>query len=96
MNKFLVLSVAFALALVNAGHAVVTESANPDLSITSLDRTLDMTSQLVKTNLRMTFQNGGKSPAKSVHITVDPDFVDHVTHIAVTVRSSFSFIVKIV
>jgi len=87
MNKFLVLTLALA-ALIGSGQAAATETVNPDLSVTNLERTLDMSSQLVKTNLRMTFHNAGKSAAKSVHVTVDPAFVGHVTHIAATVGKS--------
>ena len=78
------LAVVLTVALIGTSNAV-TETANPDLIVTSLDRSLDMASQLVKANIKMTVQNGGKAAAKAVHFTVDPAFEGHVTHVAATV-----------
>ena len=79
------------LALLLAALVAVTsalETPSPDVTVTSLDRTLDMASQLVKSSVRATFQNGGKSPVKSIHWAVDPAYQGHVTHIAVAVSES--------
>ena len=78
--------VAFAAFLAIASAAAKVEVPNADVSVTSLERTLDMSSQLVKSSVKATLVNGGAKPVKTLHWAVDPTYAGHVTHIAASVR----------
>ena len=81
--KLTVVAFAAVLAVVCAAKV---EVPNADVSVTSLERTLDMSSQLVKSSVKATLVNGGAKPVKTVHWAVDPAYAGHVTHIAASVR----------
>ena len=65
--------------------ALAVETVNKDLSVSNADRTIDMASQLVKINTKLTLSNGGQSPVKSFHFTVDDNDLDKVAFIGATV-----------
>ena len=81
--KLMVVAFAAVLAVVCAAKV---EVPNADVSVTSLERTLDMSSQLVKSSVKATLVNGGAKPVKTLHWAVDPAYAGHVTHIAASVR----------
>ena len=81
--KLMVVAFAAFLAVATAGKV---EVPNGDVSVTSLERTLDMSSQLVKSSVKATLVNGGAKPVKTLHWAVDPAYAGHVTHIAASVR----------
>ena len=68
--------------------AALAATISPDLSVKSLDRTIDMTTQLVKINHKVTLENKGSSSVKSFLFSVDPSLVTKVAHIGATVGSS--------
>ena len=78
------------LILVSLAGAFALESLNKDLTLTNVDRTMDMASQLVKMSSKLTVNNGGSSPVKSFHYTVDENVVDKVAFIGATVSLSFT------
>jgi len=58
------------------------DSINKDLVVKSLDRSLDMSSQLVKMNHKVTLENTGKGAIKSFLFSVDPAVKDKVAYIS--------------
>jgi len=71
-----------------ASSFAATVTVNPDLNVKSLDRTIDMTTQLVKMSHKVTLENKGKSPAKTFLFSIDPSLRSKVAHIGATVGSS--------
>ena len=74
------------LILFFCAGALALEAINKDLSVSNVDRTIDMASQLVKMSTKLTLSNGGQSPVKSFHYTVDENVLDKVSFIGATVR----------
>ena len=70
--------------------ALALEAVNKDLSVSNVDRTIDMASQLVKMSTKLTLSNGGQSPVKSFHYTVDENALDKVAFIGATVCKSLN------
>merc|ERR1712038_1264319 len=62
MRGFLLLALAVTAAM------ALESKPSPDLVITSADRSLDMSTQLVKQSVKMVVQNGGKQPTQVIHI----------------------------
>jgi oligosaccharyltransferase complex subunit alpha (ribophorin I) len=74
------------LSCVVAG-ALSLDAVNKDLTVTNVDRTIDLASQLVKISTKVTLNNGGQSPVKSFHFVVDESAVDKVDFVGATVSS---------
>jgi len=64
------------------------DSINKDLVVTNCERSLDISSQLVKMNHKVSFQNNGQGAVKSVLFSMDPTLQDKVSFIEATVGSS--------
>ena len=95
MNRSTALVFVLSLATVALSHAA-TETASKDLTVTSLERSLDIASQLIKANIRIQIQNSGSTPAKHVHYTLDPAFEGHVTHFSAAVSYPLTYLNVIV
>merc|ERR1719266_905677 len=76
--------VCLAVAAVQAGY----DSINKDIVVTNCERSLDISSQLVKLNHKISFQNNGQGAVKSVLFSMDPTLQDKVSFIEATVGSS--------
>ena len=68
---------------------VSAESAAKDIMITSAERSIDIASQLVKINTKLTLSNEGQSTLKVFHYTVEEEAFGKVSYIGASV-SSFS------
>ena len=68
---------------------VSAESAAKDIMITSAERSIDISSQLVKINTKLTLSNEGQSTLKVFHYTVEEEAFGKVSYIGASV-SSFS------
>ena len=68
---------------------VSAESATKDIMITSAERSIDIASQLVKINTKLTLSNEGQSTLKVFHYTVEEEAFGKVSYIGASV-SSFS------
>jgi len=64
------------------------DSINKDLVVTNCERSMDISSQLVKMNHKVSFQNNGQGAVKSVLFSMDPTLQDKVSFIEATVGSS--------
>ena len=72
------------LACVQAGF----DSINKVVVVKSCDRTVDMTTQLVKLQHKMMIENQGKWAVKSILFSFVPELKDKVTFIGATFGSS--------
>merc|ERR1719361_1052350 len=72
------------VAAVQAGY----DSINKDIVVTNFERSLDISSQLVKMSHKLSFQNNGQGAVKSVLFSMDPTLQDKVSFIEATVGSS--------
>ena len=72
--------------LVMSGMALGLDTVSKDLVFTSVERTIDLQSQLVKINTKLTLSNGGQGAVKSFHYVVEESFKDNVAYIGATVR----------
>lgn len=75
------------LALVLSVQAAF-DSINKDLVVKSCDRTVDLASQLVKMNHKISLSNNGQGAIKTFLFTVDPTFKKNVAFIGATVGTS--------
>ena len=73
------------LILLSIVGAFALETVNKDLTVTNVDRSVDLQSQLVKMMTKLTINNGGSSPVKSFHFVVEENVVDKVAFIGATV-----------
>lgn len=71
--------------LLSCVGALAIDAVNKDLIVTNADRTIDLASQLVKINSKLTISNSGQSAIKSFHFTVDDELVDKLVFIGATV-----------
>jgi len=71
-------------ALARAGF----DSINADLVVKSVDRNIDLTTQLVKINYKLSLENTGKSAVKSFLFSVDPSQKSQVAYVGATSGSS--------
>lgn len=76
------------LALVLSGllaaSLAATDSINKDLVVTSCDRTIDMSTQLVKMSHKLVIQNNGQGAVKSFLFSIDPTLQKTVSFIEAT------------
>jgi len=72
------------LAAAQAGY----DSINKDLVVTSCDRNIDMSTQLVKMQHKLVIQNNGQGAVKSFLFSIDPTLKDKVSFIEATFGNS--------
>ena len=65
------------------------DSINKDLVISSCDRTIDMSSQLVKVTQKIVLDNKGQGAVKSFLFSIDPTLKDKVSFIEAKVGDSY-------
>ena len=54
------------------------DSISPDLVVKSVDRNIDLTTQLVKVNYRISLENTGKAATKNFLFSLDPNLKEKV------------------
>ena len=54
------------------------DTISPDLVVKSVDRNIDLTTQLVKVNYRITLENTGKAAVKNFLFSLDPNLKEKV------------------
>jgi len=64
------------------------DSINKDVLVKSCDRTVDMTTQLVKMQHKIVLENQGKGAVKSVLFSIDPDLKEKVSYYGATFGTS--------
>ena len=84
LRSALVVALCLAVAAVQAGY----DSINQDIVVTNCERSVDISSQLVKMNHKLSFQNNGQGAVKTVLFSLDPTLQDKVSFIEATVGSS--------
>ena len=67
-----------------AASMAATDSINKDLVVTSCDRTIDMSTQLVKMSHKIVIQNNGQGAVKSFLFSIDPTLQKSVSFIEAT------------
>ena len=72
------------LAAAQAGY----DSINKDIVVTSCDRNIDMSTQLVKMQHKLVIQNNGQGAVKSFLFSIDPTLKDKVSFIEATFGNS--------
>lgn len=78
------------ITLVMLGLVTITMAAtiSPDLVVKSCDRTVDLSSQLVKMSFKLTLENKGQEPVKTFLFSLDPELKPKVAFIGATVGTS--------
>lgn len=71
-------------------NAATFDSVNPDISVKSVDRSIDLASQLVKISHKLTLHNNGKVAVKSFLFGVEPEVKDSLSHIGAQVSTVHS------
>ena len=64
------------------------DTVNQELVVTNCERSIDISSQLVKMQHKLTFKNNGKAAVKNVLFSLDPSLQDKVSFIEATFGSS--------
>jgi oligosaccharyltransferase complex subunit alpha (ribophorin I) len=72
------------LLLVLPVLALSVDTVNPDIVLSNVARTVDLTSQLVKMHHAITVHNGGSSATKTVHFTLEKALADKVVFVGAT------------
>ena len=67
------------------GNAV--ETASKDLMVTNVERSIDISTQLVKVNTKLTLSNEGQSALKFFHFTVEEGAYDKTSYIGASVSN---------
>lgn len=65
---------------------IISTVAAQDLVIKSADRTIDLTSQLVKITQRLTLSNTGKSAVSSFEVAIDAKSQEHLSYFKAQVK----------
>lgn len=60
-----------------------------NLVITNVDREIDLSSQLVKENLKLEIENGEKSPVKYFVHAISPEISSSLAYVEAFVKKSF-------
>ena len=71
------------LAVCLLGSALAgSDSVSPDLVVKSVDRNIDLTTQLAKINYKISLENTGKSAVKYFLFSLDPSLKSKVSNLA--------------
>ena len=74
-----------ALILIQTVIAANLETANQEVVIDSVERSIDLSSQLVKISSKITLTNNGRGAIKGFHYAIEEAFVSKVAFIGATV-----------
>jgi len=77
-----------ALTLIKIVIAANVETVNQDIVVDNIERSINLESQLVKINSKVTLTNNGKGATKGFHYAVEESMAPHVSYIGATVGSS--------
>lgn len=83
MKIYLVISV---IGLVFGGARGAVETINSEVVVDSVERQIDLTSQLVKINAKIKLTNNGPGAIKSFHYAVEAQAKEKLAFIGATVR----------
>lgn len=73
----------FTVIFICISYATAVEKINNDIVNKNVERTIDLTSQLVKIKATITLENTGKEAVKNFLLANDPKENDHITYIGV-------------
>ena len=76
------------VSLLGAAVKGGSDSINQEIVVTNCERSIDISSQLVKIQHKLTFKNTGKAAVKNVLFSLDPSLQDKVSFIEATFGSS--------
>ena len=82
MSPFLLFT---ALALVSQVQAASVETVNSEIAVEAIDRSIDISSQLVKINSKVTLVNNGRGAITGCHYVVEENVKDKLAFIGATV-----------
>ena len=71
--------------LVQFGFGEAVDSVAKDLMVTSLERSIDVASQLVKINTKLTLSNEGQTSLKYFHFAIEDSAYDRLSYIGASV-----------
>ena len=71
--------------ILQASFGGAVELVAKDLMVTNAERSIDMASQLVKINTKLTLSNEGQSTLKVFHFTIEKTAFDKVSYIGASV-----------
>jgi len=77
-----------ALTFIKIVIAANVETVNQDIVVDNIERSINLESQLVKINSKVTLTNNGKGATKGFHYAVEESMAPHVSYIGATVGSS--------
>jgi len=77
-----------ALTFIKIVIAANVETVNQDIVVENIERSINLESQLVKINSKVTLTNNGKGATKGFHYAVEESMAPHVSYIGATVGSS--------
>ena len=72
------------------------DTISPDLVVKSVDRNIDLTTQLVKVNYRISLENTGKAATKNFLFSLDPNLKEKVAFIGATSGTSEKTYLRVV
>ena len=71
--------------LIQFGFGEAVDSVAKDLMVTSLERSIDVASQLVKINTKLTLSNEGQTSLKYFHFAIEDSAYDRLSYIGASV-----------
>ena len=75
-----------ALTFIKIVIAANVETVNQDIVVENIERSINLESQLVKINSKVTLTNNGKGATKGFHYAVEESMAPHVSYIGATVN----------
>lgn len=89
MLQICVRDIIFVILIINC-NAATFDSVNSDITVQSVDRFIDLASQLVKISHKITLQNNGKGVVRSFLFAVEPEVKDSLSYIGAQVSTVHS------
>jgi len=80
MLRICIRDIIFVILIIKC-NAATFDSVNPDITVRSVDRSIDLASQLVKISHKLTLHNSGKGAVKSILFAVEPEVKDSLSYI---------------
>jgi hypothetical protein len=71
-------------------NAATFDSVNPDIAVKSVDRSIDLASQLVKISHKITLHNNGKGAVRSFLFAVDAEVKNSLSYIGAQASTYYS------
>ena len=83
-----------ALTFIKIVFAANVETVNQDIVVDSIERSINLESQLVKITSKITLTNNGKGATKGFHYAVEESMAPHVSYFGATVSFHEIFFVN--